>query len=240
MRFAVISDVHANLEALDRVLEETGREGIETILFLGDIVGYGPDPNKCLELIKERAEINIAGNHDRAAVDLADSRFFNPYAKAAIKWTHEVLIDENRRYISSLPLIQEVHNDILLVHATPREPEKWHYLMTTVDALLNFEFFRNKICFIGHSHVPVIIELTAAGKIVYHSEQVDIREGSRYLVNAGSVGQPRDRNPDAAYAVLHDNTIEIKRVSYDIVSTKKKMRDTGLPRFLIERLSRGI
>jgi predicted phosphodiesterase len=240
MRFAVISDVHANLEALDRVLEETGREGIDTILFLGDIVGYGPDPNTCLELIKERAEIIIAGNHDRAAVDLADARYFNPYAKAAIAWTYEVLSDDNRRFISGLPLIQEVHDDILLVHATPREPEKWHYLMTTGDALLNFECFRNKICFIGHSHIPVIIELTAPGKIVYHSDHVNISEGSKYIVNAGSVGQPRDGNPDAAYAVLHDNTIEIKRVSYDIVSTKKKMQDAGLPRFLIERLSRGI
>jgi predicted phosphodiesterase len=239
MRYAVISDVHANKEALDAVLDKIDRESVDAILFLGDSVGYGPDPNECVEILKDRADIILAGNHDWAVVGMTDTRYFNPYARAAVEWTEVVLNDENRRFISSLPLTEKV-GDILLVHATPAEPERWHYLLSPSDAILNFRYFKEKICFIGHSHAPYIMELSPEGKIIVHDRCADIKKASRYIINVGSVGQPRDGNPEAAFAVLRNNYIEIKRASYDIVSTQKKMYDAGLPVFLIERLSSGI
>ena len=129
--------------------------------------------------------------------------------------------------------------DILLVHATPKEPGQWHYLLTKQDAYINFHFFTEKICLIGHSHQPSIIEQSPEGELVVYKDKADIKDKHRYIINVGSVGQPRDGNPDAAYALLNENSIEIKRVSYDILSTQKKMRGAGLPLSLIERLARG-
>ncbi len=240
MRYAVISDVHANLEALNTVLKKVSEETFDSLLFLGDSVGYGPNPNECLETLKEKTKILLAGNHDWASVGMTDIESFNPYARAAVEWTKKILSNENRTFLRGLPLTQELDDRILLVHATPREPEQWHYLLSTEDASINFHFFNQMICLIGHSHEPVIIERSPEDKIIVYKDRTDIKEGYRYIINVGSVGQPRDGNPDAAYAILNKNSIEIKRVSYDIVLTQKKMRDVGLPSYLIERLSRGI
>jgi len=239
MRYAIISDVHANIEALNAVLEKLREEGVDNLLFLGDSVGYGPNPNECIEILKETTKILLAGNHDWAAVGMADIEYFNPYARAAIEWTQETLNDKNRTFLKKLPLTETLDN-ILLVHATPREPEQWHYLLTIRDAYINFHFFSEKICFIGHSHSPAIIEYSPDGKTAVYKDHADIKEDHRYIINVGSVGQPRDGNPQAAYAMLNKNSVGIKRVSYDIVSTQKKMRDAGLSSYLIDRLSRGI
>ncbi len=240
MRYAVISDVHANIEALNTVLKKISEETFDSLLFLGDSVGYGPNPNECIETLKEKAKILLAGNHDWASVDMTDIEYFNPYARAAVEWTKKILSNENRTFLRGLPLTQELDDRILLVHATPGEPEQWHYLLSTGDASINFHFFNQMICLIGHSHEPIIIERSPEDKIIVYKDRTDIKEGYRYILNVGSVGQPRDGNPDAAYAILNKNSIEIKRVSYDIVLTQKKMRDVGLPSYLIERLSRGI
>lgn len=240
MRYAVISDVHANIEALNTVLKKISEETFDSLLFLGDSVGYGPNPNECIETLKEKAKILLAGNHDWASVGMTDIEYFNPYARAAVEWTKKILSNENRTFLRGLPLTQELDDRILLVHATPREPEQWHYLLSTGDASINFHFFNQMICLIGHSHEPVIIEHSPEDKIIVYKDRTDIKEGYRYILNVGSVGQPRDGNPDAAYAILNKNSIEIKRVSYDIVLTQKKMRDVGLPSYLIERLSRGM
>jgi len=253
MRYAVISDVHANLEALNSVLKKITEEAVDELFFLGDIVGYGPNPNECIEALKEKTNILLAGNHDWASVGMTDVEYFNPYARAAVEWTQKVLRDENIAFLRKLPLTEGLDNSIFLVHATPREPEQWHYLTTTRDADINFRFFKERLCFIGHSHEPAIIGLSPVGidlptdkagsyreeKITFFKERAEIKEGHRYIVNAGSVGQPRDGNPYASYALLNKNSIEIKRVSYDIVSTQKKMRDAGLPEYLINRLSWG-
>ncbi len=240
MRYAIISDVHANLEALQAVLGKIEEEKIAGILFLGDSVGYGPNPNECIAILKEKARILLAGNHDRAVACMSGIAYFNPLAKAAIEWTREVLSGENMQFLQTLPLTAELEEDnIYLVHATPKEPEKWHYLSYKNEACINFNYFKEKICFLGHSHVPFIVERSPGGKIIFHYHFADIGEESRYIINAGSVGQPRDGNPDAAYSVLKDNTIEIKRVSYDISLTQKKMRKAGLPKQLMDRLSLG-
>ena len=247
MRYAVIADVHANLEALEAVLKDIKKRKIESILFLGDAVGYGPNPNECIEVLQEivlestRTEkFSLMGNHDSAVIGLTDLEYFNPNARAAIEWTKDVLTHENRIFLKDLPLVNSLkHDSIFLVHATPKEPEQWHYLLTKQDAYINFHFFTEKICLIGHSHQPSIIEQSPEGELVVYKDKADIKDKHRYIINVGSVGQPRDGNPDAAYALLNENSIEIKRVSYDILSTQKKMREANLPLFLIERLARG-
>ena len=238
--YAVISDIHANLEALQAVLEKIEREKVDSILFLGDSVGYGQNPNECTEIVRDKADISIAGNHDRAAAGINDFTNFNPYARIAIEWTANILAYENRDFLKGLPLVKELKDaDIFLVHASPKEPHKWHYLHNEHDAHRNFHHFKEKICFVGHSHVPFITEHTDKGKTIFHYNHTTIKEKSRYIINAGSIGQPRDGNPDAAYVILRDDTIEIKRVPYDIVLTQKKMKKAGLPSCLINRLSEG-
>lgn len=238
--FAVISDVHANLEALSAVLKDIEREKLDTIFFLGDSVGYGPDPNECTEVLRDRARILLLGNHDLAAAGKSDLTFFNPAAKAAIKWTIEVLSNENTEFLRSLPLTEKIKEyDVFLVHATPEEPGQWHYLTNEYNARINFEYFDERICFLGHSHIPFIAELSSAGEITFHYSYAEIDETSRYIVNAGSVGQPRDGDPGAAYVLFKENSMEIRRVSYDIVITQNKMKKAGLPEDLIYRLSAG-
>jgi predicted phosphodiesterase len=241
MRYAVIADVHGNLEALEAVLKKLKEESFDALLFLGDSVGYGPNPNECVEVLKKKAQVLLAGNHDRAVVGLADTKFFNPHAKTAIEWTQEVLQDKNKKFLASLSIEKHLKDDDLcLVHSTPKEPEEWHYLISSWDAYINFNFFSEKICLIGHSHVPAIIEEPSEGKINIFHIRAKIKEDCRYIINAGSVGQPRDGDPRAAYVILTENSAEIKRVPYDILLTQKKMRDTGLPAYLINRLPKGL
>ncbi len=238
--YAVISDVHANLEALHAVLEKIEKDNVDRILFLGDSVGYGPNPNECTEELKDRGSVFIAGNHDWAVVGKNNSTFFNTHAKIAIDWTGEVLTTENRDYLEALPLTAELEeDDIFLVHGSPYEPQKWHYLYSEYDVVDNFSYFKEKICFVGHSHVPFIAEYSGRGPVIFHNNIAEIKTDCRYIVNTGSIGQPRDGNPEAAYVILRDGSIEIKRTSYDIVLTQNKMKKAGLPSYLIERLSRG-
>ncbi|UCH79858.1 MAG: metallophosphoesterase family protein [Nitrospiraceae bacterium] len=238
--FAVISDVHSNLEALYAVLNEIEKEHTSALFFLGDAVGYGAEPNTCVEVINDVSEIIVAGNHDRGAVGLTDISHFNPYARTAIDWTRDVLTDKNRDFLRTAPLTYESDDkDIFLVHGTPKDPERWFYLEGKEDAVKNFRFFGQKFCFVGHSHIPFIAEQSANGKTVLFHTLTEIRKDCRYIINIGSVGQPRDGNPDACYVIMSSNVIEIKRVSYDILLTQKKMKDAGLPDSLITRLAEG-
>jgi len=240
MQFIVLSDVHGNLEALMSVIDEVKTNYNGDILFLGDSVGYGPDPSECIRIIKDVSRLVLAGNHDWAATGRMDTTYFNPYARDAIEWTMEVLSDEDKTFLDSIPIYEILTDEeICLVHSTPKEPEQWHYLLTKWDAYINFQYFDERICFIGHSHQPVIIEMDEGGEIHIYRNRVDLKDGCRYIVNAGSVGQPRDGNPDASYVIFDGHSIEIKRVPYDIVSTQKKMRKAGLPEYLIQRLAVG-
>ena len=239
MRYVIISDVHGNMEALKAVLKEISKERADALLFLGDSVGYGPEPNESVELLRKEADILLVGNHDHAVLGLTDIEYFNPYARAAIEWTKDVLTDDNREFLRGLPIVRTLEG-ILLVHSTPKEPEQWHYISNLWDAFVNFFAFKERVCLVGHSHYPVILEQDRKGEISVYKDHATLRQGCRYIINVGSVGQPRDGNPDAAYAVLTEDSIEIKRVSYDIVSTQKKMRRAGLPDYLIDRLVRGL
>ncbi|HCC68318.1 MAG TPA: hypothetical protein DEP99_00295 [Nitrospiraceae bacterium] len=240
MRYAIISDVHGNLEALKSVFKAISRGGVNSIWFLGDAVGYGPNPNECAAILKEKTQFQVAGNHDHAVIGRTDIEYFNPYAKAAIKWTKNIMTEKNASILKDLPITKRIKDEgILLVHATPKEPQKWHYMFTLQDARLNFRFFLEKLCFIGHTHQPSIVEHSPRGKLTVYMDSVEIKDNHRYIVNAGSVGQPRDGNPDASYVICSKNSIEVKRVPYDILLTQKKMHEAGLPLPLIERLAYG-
>lgn len=242
MEYAVISDVHANLEALRAVITNIKGRGLKRVLFLGDAVGYGPNPNECTELIEETSEVLLAGNHDWAVLGRTDIEYFNEYARAAILWTETVLSEENRKTLSQLSITKSLSEDSLfLVHSTPKRPEEWHYLLTSWDAEVNFHYFKERICFLGHSHLPFIIEKLPSGEMIVHKEKAEIKkQESRYIISAGSVGQPRDHNPKACYAIIDDVHVELIRVEYDIEETQEKMMRAGLPEPLIERLERGV
>ena len=241
MNYVVISDVHANLEALEAVLSDIEKRRIKKIFFLGDAVGYGPNPNECIDIIKDKCTVMLAGNHDHAAVGMTDVNCFNDYARLAIEWTLSVITEANLDLLKTLSISKTLEKDnIFLVHSTPNKPEEWHYLLTLYDAETSFNYFEQKICFLGHSHYPIMIERLESGEMTICKVETKIRKTERYIINAGSVGQPRDGDPRASYAVVTDGKVELVRVKYDIEKTQGKMLKEGLPLPLITRLEKGL
>ncbi|UCD62586.1 MAG: metallophosphoesterase family protein [Candidatus Zixiibacteriota bacterium] len=241
MRLAIISDIHGNLEALVSVLRHIEKQKVDKIHCLGDVVGYGGDPVGCLELISEHCDIKLMGNHEHAALGLDDTSDYNPAAKKAAEWTRHQLTDRAQSIVNEFEM-SHVLDQILMVHASPYEPEQWPYVLTPEAALDAFVELKQKLCFLGHSHVPQIycerdeeLPRMQAG----HDFLPD--PDSRYLVNVGSVGQPRDNDPRACYAVFDDKEYEVlyHRVDYDIDTAQEKMEQANLPRMLIARLSFG-
>jgi putative phosphoesterase len=233
MRIAVISDIHGNLEALQRVLERIQAEKAQTIICLGDVVGYGPFPNECIALVRKECEFTICGNHDAGVVGTHAITAFNNEGRIAIEWTRPRLTEANMSFLKELPLAR-VSYDITFVHASPRKPTGWEYIATWRLAALMFGHFETGTCCIGHTHIPVIV--SAEGEMnAFHP-------GQRHLINPGSVGQPRDGIPHASFALLDTDapSASIIRVKYDIASTANAIRKAGLPEFLARRLSYGI
>lgn len=244
MRIALISDIHSNLEALTEVLKDIEKESIDKIYCLGDIVGYGPNPNECVTLVRDNCEITVMGNHDAAAFSPSMAKEFNKNAKYAIEWTASVLNDESRDFLSSLKLQDKV-DDITLVHATPYDPYLWHYISTIEDARFNFNFFKTKFCFIGHTHISGLIMFNTIGNniTIHKPNSFDLSEYSenKFIVNTGSVGQPRDKNPKSSYVIFdkEEELITFKRIPYDIKKYQKKMKEIPMPDFLTSRVEIG-
>lgn len=242
MRFAFISDIHANLEALESVIEDIDKKNIDEIICLGDIVGYGANPNECVELVSKRCPVILLGNHDAAAVDLLTTQHFNIHAKIAIEWTSATLSSQNRSFLASLP-VKKTKDIMTLVHATPYEPNMWYYITSLEEAAFNFQFFNNRICLVGHTHIPMIIVLEGEEIFVHQEKSIDYknRNGVRLLVNIGSVGQPRDRDPRSSYGILdtEKGVFELQRVAYDYAKTQGKMKKIKMPEFLVNRLAEG-
>lgn len=240
MRYAVVSDLHSNAEALAAVLGAVDALGIDGTLCLGDLVGYGPDPNEVIDLARMRAMSVVRGNHDHAAVEPGHEAYFNPWGQAAIRWTRKRLTKENSGFLSDLPLALCV-SGVRLVHASPSEPETWRYVMDGDDAADEFDGFDETVCLIGHTHVPLCAVSVGGRVTLLLDEEIPIEDGKRYLINIGSVGQPRDRDPRAAFGVLDldRRTIRRHRVEYDAGATRDKILAAGLPRFLGDRLLRG-
>ena len=240
MRYALLSDIHGNLEALQAVLRDA-QQRADAIVCLGDVVGYGADPVACLEVIGERAVQLVVGNHEHGVAGLLPLDWFNPFARAAVEWTREQLPEAHRSYLAAQPIRAEL-DDATLVHASPDHPEQWDYLVTAHDGYDAFASFTTRLCFVGHSHAPAIWSLGSSGRENDRGAfDVTLAMGRRYIVNVGSVGQPRDRDPRAAYAVwdVDARRISLRRVTYDVRGARHKIVDAGLPRWLADRLAVG-
>ena len=241
MRTLIISDIHANLVALEAVLADASP--FDVAWCLGDLVGYGPNPNECVERIAQIPNLQcVLGNHDAAAVGRIEVDAFNPEARKTVLWAQDKLTSANKEYLKSLPERVNLEH-ITLVHGSPFRPI-WEYLLDTRTATISFEFFDTPYCFVGHTHLPVLYHLpddrqTAQLIVPEHVSQMTL--APRAILNPGSVGQPRDRDPRAAYAILDltDYTWEWHRVEYDIQSVQERMRIANLPERHITRLSAG-
>jgi len=241
MRLAILADIHSNLTAFEAVLGDAkNRGGFDKIWCLGDMVGYGPEPNQCIKRLREFQHVCIAGNHDWAAIGKMDTSEFNPVAAVAAHWTAEQLTAESKDYLLGLPLI--LHEDgFTLAHGSPREPI-WEYLLSARAAKENFAYFETTYCLVGHSHIPLIFELVEDDAVYLELRETEFKlSEKRMIVNPGSVGQPRDADPRASYAIYDTEAQAVAhyRVEYDITVTQKKMAEYGLPEPLIRRLSFG-
>jgi predicted phosphodiesterase len=241
MRILVISDIHGNYPALEAVMASVVT--VDAVWCLGDLVGYGPFPNECIERIAPLPNLTcIKGNHDAALVNSRDIDRFNDEASHVIYWTKREISMENLAFLSKLP--ETVSTDyVTLAHGSPRMPT-WEYIIDTMAAMVNFAFFDTQLALVGHSHLPVTFTVAEDGITVVagmaKAGEVSKIKG-RAILNPGSVGQPRDHDPRAAYGILdpEEGTWQVKRVKYDVAATQKAIQKAGLPEKLCKRLGEG-
>ena len=245
MRIGIISDIHANLPALETVLGALHEAGAtERLWCIGDMVGYGPHPNECLDLLRSYDHICVPGNHDYGLLGKTDIANFNSDARAVLKWTGSVITADNRAYLEGLPLRWAPDDQFTVVHASPRDPI-WEYLLEAAAARECFPYFDTPYCLVGHTHVPVVfrqMEDKGPVKPILPEPGEQVRLGAaRLILNPGSVGQPRDGNPHAAYAILDTEqaVFEFRRIPYPITTTQAAMRALDFPKRLIARLDYG-
>lgn len=243
MRYLVLTDIHANVEALDACLDDAHRRGYDAALVLGDVVGYGADPNAVVERIIALAPAAVVrGNHDKVAAGLEDAEGFNAVAKAAALWTQDALTSGHRDWLATLPAGPSlVDAAVEICHGSPYDEDA--YVFDAVGAARALRSARQPICLFGHTHQPVVFEQSAKGTRLAASGEtrVRLRAGGKYLVNPGAVGQPRDGDPRAAYALLDIDrrTLDLIRVSYPVADAQEKIRKAGLPEALALRLATG-
>jgi diadenosine tetraphosphatase ApaH/serine/threonine PP2A family protein phosphatase len=239
MRVAVLSDIHGNLHALEAVLAEADAANVDEIWCLGDVVGYGARPNECCELVRARASVCLAGNHDLVVVGALPLDEFSHDAADAAGWAHDRLTEENRAYLAALPSMVE-RDGVLLVHGSPRDPV-WEYVLSNDVALAALAATEAPLVLVGHSHVALELCLAdgrLAGGLATAGAEVDLAAG-RWLLNPGSVGQPRDGDPRAAWLLLEVGRAVFARVEYDVAATQAEIREAGLPELLAARLASG-
>lgn len=249
MKYAIISDIHANLEALQAVVEDAASHA-DSFICLGDIVGYNANPIECIRIIQDLCPVTVIGNHDLAAVGLRPYDDFNPYAQEAIDWTKEQLSPADVAYLEALPMCAPFgsHQNYLAAHGSPRHTDEYLFQPQRIQA--NFAYMRQlepniHCCFVGHTHVPMIWECTSDGIVLMvettHADSITLDSTSTYIVNPGSVGQPRNGDPASSYIILDDvaQTITYRSVHYDILAAQDKIYDARLPMPLAERLEVG-
>jgi predicted phosphodiesterase len=240
MKFAILSDIHSNLEALQTTLADAAAQKCTHYVCLGDVVGYGPNPRECLQVIRDLNCPTVMGNHDEYCASEIDLTGFNPMAADAIKWTRTQLNDEEREWLRGLKYVR-VLEAFTIVHATLDLPEKWAYVFDKLAAAASFNYQHTSVCFNGHTHVPIAFVRGPAGIQGGLYTKIKIEVGRKYFVNVGSIGQPRDRNPKASYVIFDviNNMLELRRLDYDITTTQQKIRAAGLPASLADRLALG-
>lgn len=239
MKYAVISDVHANLEAVTACLSEIEKLKADRIICLGDMVDYCAEPNKVVSIIRKKCDVVILGNHDEAQYNYRLSERFNERARISSVHTRSILDKDHLEYFKTLKLTHS-ENNLLFVHSSPCEPRNYSYVLDEEDAEEAFSQFDEQICFIGHSHKPVIFELKE-NRIKIDAEE-NLNPSNRYIINVGSVGQPRDGNPELSFGFFDDEKFLYKniRVSYDTETASQKIKNEKLPDFLAERIISGI
>ncbi|HEX9933971.1 MAG TPA: metallophosphoesterase family protein [bacterium] len=241
MKLGIYSDIHSNAEALDAVLKALDKEHVDRTICLGDLVGYGPDPNRCVEAVIRNADEIVAGNHDLAAAGILSIEDFNDTAAEALIWTRGVLSPSSEEFLARLPL-EVREGDVTAVHATPEAPDAWRYIWNESDVRRNLGVQETPFCFVGHSHVPAAFIKDNEGNVLIRAaSEVRFRDGWKYLINVGSVGQPRDGDPRAAYGLLDtsEGWFRLIRLEYAVDLVQKKMAEEGLPGSLIQRLALG-
>ncbi|MDQ6911369.1 MAG: metallophosphatase family protein [Verrucomicrobiota bacterium] len=239
MRIAIFSDLHGNLEAAEAVMQDAQSNECTHYVCLGDLVGYNANPHECVELVRQLDCPTVKGNHDEQACLGSSSRDFNDLAEQAINWTREHLTEEDKEWLAGLRMIRQVR-DFTIVHATLDTPGEWGYVFKNLDAVASFTYQHTPVCFFGHTHVAgAFVRDEGVKRIV--TEQLMIEPGKKYFINTGSVGQPRDGDPRAAYCIYHTdrNVVQQRRVKYDLATAQQKIIKAGLPRLLAERLELG-
>jgi predicted phosphodiesterase len=241
MTLALISDIHGNLEALEAVLRDIDRIKVDMICCLGDVIGYGSNPIECLDLVDRNCMVKLVGNHEYSSMGLLPMDQLNKVARTSATWTTAQLDDRSISIINRFTIDATI-DESYLVHASPHDPTRWHYILSQHEADMAFTHLKSRLCFTGHTHLPMIFAEVPKGEHrcqVGHSFQPD--EETRYLINIGSVGQPRDNDPRACYVTYDSVEMDVTyhRVAYDIQRTQTKMQDAQLPRLLIERLAVG-
>ncbi len=238
-KYAILGDIHGNLEALTAVLEDAEKQGVTHFVCIGDIVGYNASPAECIDKVREIKAVCVRGNHDHYCS--YDERLddFHPLAANVIDWTRKQLSEEQIQFLHDLPLSKMVAG-FSIVHSTLDLPEKWGYVFDTLEADAHFNYQPVTTCFYGHTHVPIVFEKD--NNVIRKTYTTfNIQTGKKYFINVGSVGQPRDGDPRAAYVIydFNDKEVKLRRVLYDIEATQKKIRDNGLPERLAARLAEG-
>ena len=244
MKYGILGDIHSNLSALQAVLGCFESERVDRIISVGDVVGYGAAPRECIELVRSIDAIVVKGNHDAACVGEIDVRYFNNYARDAVRWTQGVLKDAERKWLASLPFTADLEH-CCVGHGTYHRPELFDYIQGPSDADPSLDAMTLPLCFVGHTHVPVSLmrlrddPLRTAYTV---DTEIDLSESLRVLVNVGSVGQPRDENVHAAYAIFDSEAerVWIRRTAYDIDREARRIRAAGLPAVLADRLYLGV
>ena len=239
-RIAIFSDVHGNLEALQTVLAKIAEANVDRVICLGDVVGYGADPNDCLQGVREASDLVLAGNHDWAAVGLEDLEYFNPIAREAVEWTAREISEDNAALLRAYRPVRR-EGKCCYAHATPLNPAEWNYLFDPDEGAFALEYTDFEMCFVGHSHHAFVCSASRKTALLREGT-VQLTADDRYLVNVGSVGQPRDGDARAAFAVWdrENGNVALHRVSYDVATAQAKILKAGLPPLLAERIGVGM
>src|SRR4029077_15124206 len=239
MRFAILSDIHSNLEAFEAVLADARARECTQFVCLGDVVGYNANPHECVERVREMDCPIVKGNHDEQASPIESSRDFNELAEHAIEWTRDNLTEEDKEWLRGMRLQRQVR-DFTIVHRSLDSPEQWGYFFNNLDAAASFTYQHTAVCFFGHTHVPMAFVRDEGIKRV-KIEHLRIDPAKKYFINVGSVGQPRDGDWRAAYCIydVDANDVEQRRVRYDVATAQEKMMRPGLPPLLEKRLAIG-